>query len=238
MTNRQRFVEGVRVLIVGGVPAGVILVGLGSRLAMLLLRLTSPDRVHGVSSDDGFTIGRVTVAGTYNLLTIGAAVGIIGAVAYQMVAPWLIGPRWFRRLTTGLASAAVAGSMLIHADGVDFTLLRPTWLAVGLFIALPGVFGALIGVAIDAVGRPDNWTVRGRRRWLLPLISVGCFPPVIPFVLLASVTVAARIVANDAPVVKRIRTTPLYAFAVRSLWLLIAVAGLVALINDARALSG
>lgn len=177
--------EALRVLIVGGIPAGALLVGVGSRLAMLVLRVTSPDRVRGVTSDDGFTIGRVTVDGTYNLLAIGAVVGIIGAFAYRMVAPWLIGPTWFRRFTTGAAAAAVAGSMLIHSDGIDFTLLKPTWLAIGLFIALPGLFGALIGVAIDSAGRDESWTTQGRRQWVLPLTAVACFPVTLLALLLA-----------------------------------------------------
>ncbi|HVE18624.1 MAG TPA: hypothetical protein VNB52_06050, partial [Ilumatobacteraceae bacterium] len=73
----QRFLEGMRVVVVGGISAGVILIGVGSRLAMLLLRVTSSDSVHGVESDDGFIIGQVTLAGTYNLLLLGASVGII-----------------------------------------------------------------------------------------------------------------------------------------------------------------
>ena len=236
--SSQRLVEGERAIIVGGIPAGVVLVGVGSRLAMLLLRVTSPDRARGVTSDDGFTIGQVTLAGTYNLLLIGAAVGIIGAVVYQMVARWLIGPSWFRRLTTGLASGAVAGSMLVHAKGIDFTLLQPTWLAVGLFVALPTLFGTLIGVAVDAAARPDNWTMYGKRRWLLPIVLVGCFPLTIPFALVAAMIVGARILMGDIGVVQRVRAASVYAFAARSVWLLIAVAGLVALINDARALYG
>lgn len=54
----QRLIEGMRVLIVGGIPVGVLVVGIGSRLAMLLLRVTSPDSVVGITSDDGFIIGR------------------------------------------------------------------------------------------------------------------------------------------------------------------------------------
>lgn len=48
------------VVMMAGIPTGVIVAGLGSRLAMLLLRLTSPAAVRGVTSDDGFEIGRVT----------------------------------------------------------------------------------------------------------------------------------------------------------------------------------
>ncbi len=83
--------EGVRVLVIAGIPVGVVVAGIGSRLAMLMLRLTSPDAVRGIQSDDDFTIGRFTLAGTYNLLLLGAAIGIIGAAAYQWVRPWLLG---------------------------------------------------------------------------------------------------------------------------------------------------
>lgn len=234
---RLRFVEGMRVLIVGGIPAGVLLVGVGSRLAMLLLRVTSPDRVNGVTSDDGFTIGQVTLGGTYNLLQLGAVVGIIGAAAYRMVAPWLIGPTWFRRLTTGLACAAVVGSMLIHADGIDFTLLKPTWLAIGLFIALPGLFGTLIGAAVDAVSRTDSWTNRGRRRWVVPLIAVGLFPASLLALLVAALVLGIWILFTGLELVHRIRRAPLYARVVRSVWLLVAVVGLIALINDVKDVS-
>jgi hypothetical protein len=236
--HRVRFVlERLRVLIVGGIPVGVVVVGLGSRVAMFILRLTSPDRVRGVESDDGFIIGRFTLAGTYNLMLLGAVVGLIGSCAYTLVSPWLIGPTWFRRLTTGLAAAAVAGSGLVHADGIDFTLLQPTWLAIGLFVALPGVFGIVIGSSVDAVGRANSWTTGGRRRWLLPVVSVACFPATVVIVPFMVVVLGLWALARDVQVVQRARTLSLYAFAVRSVWALIAIAGLVALVNDISALA-
>jgi hypothetical protein len=229
--------ESMRVLVVAGIPVGVVIAGIGSRLAMLLLRLTSPERVHGVTSDDGFTIGRVTVSGTYNLMLLGSAIGIIGAVFYRFVAPWLIGPTWFRRLTTGVASAAVVGSMLVHADGIDFTMLKPKWLAIGLFVALPGFFGALIGAAVDSAGRPDSWTIRGRRRWLIPVIAIGCFPLSVLPIAVAIVPVGLGVLARRTTLVRRVRGIPLYALTVRTVWLLIGVAGLIALVNDIEALT-
>ena len=132
----QRIIETTRVIVVTGILYGVIVAGIGSRLAMLLLRVTSSARVVGVQSDDDFTIGRFTIAGTYNLLLLGAAFGILGTAAYRLVAPRLIGPAWFRQITVGLAAGAVVGSMLVHADGIDFTQLTPKWLAIGLFVAL------------------------------------------------------------------------------------------------------
>ena len=232
----QTLVEKMRVLIVAGIAVGVLVAGVGSRLAMFLLRITSPDRVIGLTSDDDFIIGEFTLGGTYNLLVLGAAVGIIGAGAYQLVAPWLIGPTWFRRLTTASASSAVVGSMLVHADGIDFTVLKPTWLAIGLFVALPGLFGFLIGSAVDAVSSPDSWTAQGRRRWLLPLIAVACFPPTLPFLVFAFLVGGFWVAVRGADLTRQLREVPLYALAIRSVWLFIATAGLVALAKDIDAL--
>ena len=233
----DHMIENIRVLIVAGIPTGALVVGLGSRIAMFVLRITSPDRVHGVRSDDDFVIGKVTIGGTYNLLQIGAAVGIIGAGAYMLVAPWLIGPVWFRRLTTGLASAVVAGSMLVHDKGIDFHVLQPTWLAIGLFVALPGLFGIAIAAAVDAVRRPDTWTARGRRRWALVIVSVTCFPATLLIVMVAVVVTAFGEVLRAAGVLRIVRGLPAHALVIRSLWLLIAVAGLIALINDITAIT-
>ena len=231
------FLDEVRITVVAGVAAGAVVVGVGSRLAMLALRLTSPSRVRGVTSDDGFTIGEVTVAGTYNLLAIGASVGVIAAFAYLMVAPRLIGPSWFRRSTTAVAAGAVVGSMLIHSDGVDFTLLEPTWFAIALFVALPATFGAVIGAAVDMVARPESWSARGRRRIVVPVLLTVLFPfslLVLPFVL---VGLLARALFRQSTQVHRLRSSPAFGVVVRLLWLTAAAAGLVALVADVRSIA-
>ncbi len=224
--------DELRVLVVAGIAYGVVVAGLGSRLAMFVLRVTSPDLVIGIQSDDDFTIGEFTVGGTYNLLVIGALAGILGAGAYHLVRPWLIGPPWFRRLTIGLATGAVVGSTLIHADGIDFRLLKPTWLAVGLFIALPGLFGTFIGPVVDRVANADSWTRRGRLMWALPVVSVLAFPPTLVLLPFVTAVVTAMLIVRRFGVVQRIRSTSPYGLVVRSVWLGIAVLGLVALIRD------
>ena len=228
----RRIVETIRVIVVTGILYGVIVAGIGSRLAMLLLRVTSSDRVIGIQSDDDFTIGRFTLAGTYNLLLLGAMFGILGAGVYRLVAPRLIGPVWFRRITVGLASGAVVGSMLVHADGIDFTQLTPNWLAIGLFVALPAIFGTFIGPAYDAVNAPDSWTATGRRRWLIPVIAVACFPPTILPVVMIVVVVALFTGLGEVAEIRRLRATTAATLIIRGVWLLIAIAGLSALIND------
>ncbi len=234
---RASVVEELRILIVGGIPFGVLVAGLGSRIAMFLLRITSPESVVGLRSDDDFEVGRFTVSGTYNLLALGAAVGFIGAGAYRLVGPRLIGPMWFRRVTTGLAAGAVVGSLLVHADGIDFRLLKPTWFAIALFVALPALFAAFIGPAVDRVADENSWTRDGRRRWMLPLVLLVMFPPMILVLPFATATVTALVMLKRIDLVQRVRSTMPYGLAVRALWLSVAMLGAFDLMNDITEIS-
>ena len=229
--------EAVRLLVVAGIPVGVIIAGVGGRLAMLLLRLTSPDSVKGVRSDDGFIIGRVTLAGTYNLLLLGASVGIIGAAAYQWVRPWLLGPWWLRRMTTAAGSGLVVGSLLLHADGIDFRMLTPTWLAIGLFVALPALFGLAIGPAVDRIGRPGSWTRRGRTQWVLPIGLVVMFPLSVFVLAIATGILALWLLIRPVRDVERLRSSLVSGLMVRAVWLAVAALGAVAVISDAAAIA-
>jgi len=228
----RELAANLRVLILGGIPVGVFVGGVLGWLAMLVLRLTSPDRVRGVESDDGFTIGEFTLGGTYNLLMVGAAVGLIGAGLYRLVAQWLIGPTWFRRVTVGLACAAVVGAILVHDDGIDFHLLKPTWLAIGLFVAVPGLFGVLIGPAVDRVARDDEHSLHAKQRWLFAVGLVAIFPLSLFVLALLTPVVWFVTVLRRTGMLERLRTSTLAGLAVRGVLLLVAVAGLVALIRD------
>jgi hypothetical protein len=228
--------ELVRVLLVAGIGVGAIVGGLGSRVAMLVLRLTSPDSVRGIESDHGFTIGQVTLGGTYNLVLIGSVVGVIGAVAYVAVRPFLIGARWLRRTAVGATAAVVVGSMLVTPEGVDFTLLEPLWLAVSLFLGLAAAVAVALAVAVDRISSPQSRTARGRARWALP---VAFAVPVAPaLVVIAPVLL---LVAVALPGARALRA-PLHRSAlgrgvVRAGFAAVPVVGLLALGQDLAALS-
>lgn len=224
--------ELLRVIVVAGAATGIVVGGVGSRLAMYVLRLTSPDSVVGVESDDGFTIGEFTLFGSYNLLMLGAAVGIVGAAAYVLVSPWLLGPPWFRRSTVSAVAGALVGSMVIHADGVDFVVLEPLWLAVATFVALPALFGWVIGPVVDAVDSPGSWTRRGRLRWALPVGLVVFMP-----LALLALAVVAVAVAALLPVRRQFLdhlTTPVGGTVVRAGFLVVALLSFAALAADLR----
>lgn len=227
----SELVELLRILIVAGVSTGIVVIGLGSRLAMFLLRLTSDDSVRGVVSDDAFIIGRFTLGGTYNLVVLGAAVGVIGAAAYIAVAPWLIGPTWFRRATVGVTAGVLVGAMLIHSDGVDFTVLGPLWFAVVLFIALPALSGVALTITVDTVAKPDSWTAARRWRWVLPLLLVLLVPPSLVVIVPVCVVVAALLPLRRRLLVPLQESTAA-TYAVRAAFTTIPLFGLLALSQD------
>jgi hypothetical protein len=233
--QRSAIVE-IRATVLAGIWLGALVGGLGGRLAMLVLRLLSPDSVHGVVSDDGFLIGQVTLKGTYDLIGLGAAIGVIGAVAYRWVDHWLIGPGWFKQVTSAFGAGAVVGSMLVHTDGVDFRLLRPPALAIALFVLIPAVFGFFIGPLEKVLAQPEIWANRGRRGWILPLVSVLAIPPMVIVAAFVSGFMLAWAAIRQSPSYASIRDNLLFGLVIRGAWLSIAILGLETLVSDARAI--
>jgi hypothetical protein len=138
-----------------GALAGLLVGGIGGRLAMLLLTRLDP-QVAGTVSDDGFVMGQVTVLGTLNLLAVGVGLGVLGAVFYAVLRPLMVGPRWFQVLSTSLGPAVVVGEMLVHTDGVDFRLFAPVELAIALFVLLPGLYAAALTGLAERWLRPGS----------------------------------------------------------------------------------
>jgi hypothetical protein len=176
-----------------GALLGALVGGVGGRLAMRLLMLTSSDALRGVDTDDGFPIGRFTLSGTLTLLALSTIVGVVGGLAYLVIRRWLIGGAAFRSATCALGAGLVVGSMLVHADGIDFTLLAPRWLAVSLFVAIPALFGALVVPLVERFDRDGSWfRTRPLKLAAAPLV-VWAFPLLFVFVALPALAVAALV---------------------------------------------
>jgi len=152
-------------LAAGGV-AGLLIGGIGGRFAMFVLRLTSDDFVRGAESDDGFTIGRFSLA-TVFLLLITTALGSVAAVIYMSIRPAL--PARWRRAIWATLCGAIGGAAIIHSDGIDFNLLEPTALAIAMFIAIPAGGGWLMAYFID---RWQPWWAKNRRRTAVASVAV------------------------------------------------------------------
>ncbi|MDG6110363.1 hypothetical protein Daura_19355 [Dactylosporangium aurantiacum] len=127
----------------GGIT-GLLVGGVGGRLFMMALARLNHPRATGVLSDDGFIIGQFTLAGTLNLLLVGTVLGVIGGLVWGAIRGLRFGPLWWRRVSVPLGATLVIGAMMVHSDGVDFTLLDPPLLAVGLTLMIPLLASTLI----------------------------------------------------------------------------------------------
>ena len=57
----------------------------------------------------------------------------------------MIGHSRARTWAVGATAAALGGAVLVHTDGIDFHVLEPLWLTVGLFVMIPGLWGLTMG---------------------------------------------------------------------------------------------
>jgi hypothetical protein len=140
-----------------GAVAGALVGGVGGRLAMLLLRLTSPDDVIGMTSDDGFEIGVVSLD-TAQLVLAMAMLGGINGVLYAALRGAI--PRKLRLPLWSVFAAALGGANIVHDDGVDFAFLEPAALAIALFVLLPGAAAAMVVLLVERWMRVEPWSDR------------------------------------------------------------------------------
>jgi len=184
-----------------GLAAGFLVGGVGGRLAMLLLRLTSDPYLHGLKTDDGFTIGVVS-GDTMFLLTFTAILGAIQGATYflgRTVLPERSGP-WI----WGAFGCAVGGSAILRPDGIDFTLLEPQLLAVSMFIAIPAGGAAATGLLAE------RWLARGPRSfaWFLALVPVLLFAAAGPTALMGIVVMVVLVLAMPIAWIESRSTVP------------------------------
>lgn len=159
-----------------GFLAGLVIGGLGGRLAMLLLRLTSDPGLHGLQTDDGFTIGIVSTA-TLFLFAVTAILGAIGGILYLVVRSWL--PRGARQWVFGALAGAVGGALVLRPGGIDFTALDPLPLAVAMFIAIPAAYGFAVSLLVERYVASER-AFRGWGIWLVAfaLLFLPLFGPI------------------------------------------------------------
>jgi len=228
---RDEYVELVRIVLLSGLLVGAFVAGPAMRLAMLLLRLTSPETVIGIESDDGFTIGEFTLSGTYNLFMLGAVLGVLGAAVYVLVSPWLIGPGWFRSFTFAFTAGVFVGAEVIRDDGVDFRVLEPTWLAIGLFVAVPALVGAVLPRVVDEVA------ARGATRgsWIAVVVLQAVFFLSAPVNAIIVVTIAAGL-ALRRTLLDPIQRSHVAMWLFRAAFMFFPIAGVIMLSQDIRTL--
>jgi hypothetical protein len=167
----------VSATIVIGAISGAVVGGLGGRLAMRILFLTSDDTVRGVTSDDGFEIGRFTLSDTIGLVIVTALIGVFAALLYLVARPFVARLGRATVPTMAVFYGVIGGAMMVHRDGIDFHALEPAALAIVLFVAICGGFGAVVAYLVGSAAADGAWP-QTRPWWLLgPPLLVLLFPP-------------------------------------------------------------
>lgn len=184
-----RAVRRLSAVTAAGGLLGLLVGGVGGRLAMMLLAQLNPD-VTGRESDDGFTMGQFTDA-TFNLLIIATLIGVVGGAVYFVLRGLMVGPRWFQILSISVGPAVVVGSQIVTTDGIDFTL-DPALLAIAMFVLIPGLYAALLTVLAERWLADDGPFARAPL-WLavVPLLLWSPIAPVLGVFVLGLVAFEA-----------------------------------------------
>lgn len=191
--------------VAGGMVAGVLVLGFGSRLLMRILAATSPSAAQGRLTDADEVVGEITLGGTMFLVAgVGMFGGLAGVLGFSLLRRWL--PH--RSLAAGALGSTIGAGLVARPTGVldpdnhDFTLLSPAWLAMVLVVAMLLTFGLLAAVLVD------RWSAS----WPVPGRSVKGVAGVLPIALLfAAITpgvaalVAIGVGALVAPAVREAR---------------------------------
>jgi len=150
---------------------------------MLVLRLTSDDSLRGVETDDGFEIGTFST-GTLFLMIFCAVFGALTGVVYVAIR-WVL-PARYRVPVAAMLGALVGGALILHGDGIDFHVLEPRWLAIAMFIVIPGITTAAVAWLVE---RWDAWWFVNRRR-----TALMAAPLILPFFLIGLAIAAVAVV--------------------------------------------
>ena len=184
-TELEPYVRRLSATIVIGAVVGAIVGGLGGRLAMRILFLTSGDNVKGLISDDGFEIGRFTLANTIGLVIITGVLGIFAALLYLAARPFIVQFGAFVPLIMAALYGVVGGALIVEPNGVDFRLLEPPALAITLFVLIFAAFGAIVSRLVNAAIGDGGWANRWSWWIVAPPLAALLFPPLLIVALVA-----------------------------------------------------
>jgi hypothetical protein len=183
----SEYARRVLATIAAGIVAGAFVGGIGSRVVMRVLAITSAPRATGILTENGNRVGEITTGGTIALITAGVAVGMLGALLWLVTRRWIPQRGWRKGLLFGVVLLCLGGASLIDPKNTDFAHLRPASLAVTMFAALFPLFGLVL------VPLVERWTGAYPRLGLRsgPIVAYGiplfflvlAFPALIVLVL-------------------------------------------------------
>ena len=128
-----------------GLIAGVLVVGLGGRIAMRVAGALTNSPPGSLTTSNGNALGAITLEGTLAIIVfVGIPSGILGGVLYAAMRPTLARFGGWAGALFGVAALALVGSTVIDPQNIDFRVFGKTPLNVAMFAALFVLFGLAI----------------------------------------------------------------------------------------------
>jgi hypothetical protein len=135
-----------------GLIAGIVVGGLGGRIVMSVVALMNPTAT-GLLTENGEAVGRFTAEGTLALVVFGGlSTGMLGAVVWVVISPWLPAVGRGRTLVAAFAAVALTSFMLVSGTNSDFLILRPRAVILAmlfLLVALAGLTTAVVDGVLE-----------------------------------------------------------------------------------------
>ena len=153
-----------------GMLVGVVVGGIGARVAMRLIGIMTAPSFIGTQTANGNRVGDITLSGTLELVVFdGAIAGALGGALYAVVRPWLARSGRWAGLAFGAFLLAALGSAILDPQNGDFRRLGSPPLDVALFAVIFVVFGLLI---VPLAERIAQALASGRTTWTDALRAV------------------------------------------------------------------
>lgn len=185
-----------------GLVSGLVMAGMGGRLAMRILGATSPS-AQGRMTEADQIVGEITIDGSIGfILFFGAAVGLLSGVIFMLIRRWLPPGRW-RGFTFGAMLLILFATRIepLRPNNEDFDIVGPGWLSIIVFLAI----GLGHGMLLAALAGRFSGSVPLISKDLaaiakhLPILSLLLIPPsvVISLVIGAVYILARRALEDD-----------------------------------------
>lgn len=162
----RRLGRGVLLGLAAGVITGILVGGVGSRIAMRTAAVLGGEEVAGLVTENGNVVGEITIDGTVGLLIFaGVLPGIAGGWLYVLIRRWLPDRQCWRGLLFGTFLLMVFGAMIINSDNADFMKLGLGAVNVTMFALLFVLFGLLVVPVTGVLDRRLPLVGQGMGSW-------------------------------------------------------------------------